>query len=106
MQQSEIAAQQFGSVAADYLTSPVHAQGTDLQELAASIPADSRAHVLDLGCGAGHASYAVAARVGEVCAYDVSDDMLKVVASAARDRQLHNIRTRQGMAESLPFADA
>jgi SAM-dependent methyltransferase len=40
-----------------------------------------------------------------VIAYDLSAQMLAVVAHAARDRQLPNIETRQGPAEKLPFED-
>jgi ubiquinone/menaquinone biosynthesis C-methylase UbiE len=48
----------------------------------------------------------VAAQVAEVTAYDLSADMLAVVAQSAADKQLANIRTQQGPAEKLPFADA
>jgi ubiquinone/menaquinone biosynthesis C-methylase UbiE len=105
MQQTEIAARQFGTAAADYLTSPIHAQGTDLQRLAGLIGPAPRARVLDLGCGAGHVSYAIAAHVGEVVAYDVSPDMLQIVRKTAGERGLANIQVRRGTAESLPFDD-
>jgi SAM-dependent methyltransferase len=98
--------QQFGSRAAAYLTSAVHAQGDDLQALAALVDGQVEARVLDLGCGAGHVSFQVAPRVRHVVAYDLSSDMLAVVARAAADRGLANITTRQGMAETLPFPDA
>lgn len=103
MQQPEIAARQFGTVAAEYLHSAVHAQGADLAGLAEAIRATATSRVLDLGCGAGHASYAVARHVGEVHAYDVSAEMLTVVAAAAQERGLENIRVHRGAAESLPF---
>lgn len=111
MQQQELVAAQFGATASAYLTSAVHAQGADLeqlrQELADLIPADKRASstVLDLGCGAGHASFAAAAVAGTVTAYDLSQEMLDVVAGAARERGLTNVVTRQGAAETLPFED-
>ena len=38
-------------------------------------------------------------------AYDLSSQMLDVVAQAAEARHLKNITPRQGYAESLPFAD-
>src|SRR6185312_8172905 len=63
---------QFGSRAAAYLTSAVHAQGRDLEALAALAHGRSEARVLDLGCGGGHVSFAVAPHVGEVVAYDLS----------------------------------
>jgi len=112
MQQQELVAAQFGATASAYLTSAVHAQGADLEqlkrELATLIPAARRASsaVLDLGCGAGHASFAAATVAARVTAYDISAEMLAVVAGAARDRGLANIETRQGAAETLPFADS
>ena len=102
----QVVTEQFGSTAAAYLTSAVHAQGADLQELAqiaASIP-DAR--VLDLGCGGGHASFAVAPVVQKVISYDLSAQMLDVVASAAQERGLDNLAVRQGSADKLDFPDA
>lgn len=97
---------QFGSRANAYLTSAVHAQGADLQALAALVAGRSADRVLDLGCGGGHVSFNVAPHVRDVVAYDLSPDMLDVVGRAARERGLANVATRQGMAESLPFDDA
>jgi ubiquinone/menaquinone biosynthesis C-methylase UbiE len=97
--------QQFGSRAAAYLSSTVHAQGADLQALVALVDAQAQAHVLDLGCGAGHVSFNVAPRARAVVAYDLSAEMLDVVARTAADRGFTNIVTRQGVAEQLPFED-
>lgn len=98
--------QQFGAQAAAYLGSPVHAQGADLEALAAIVDDQRLARVLDLGCGAGHVSFKIAPRAGEVVAYDLSAEMLGTVAAAAEERGLGNIVTRQGVVEQLPFADA
>jgi len=97
---------QFGSRAEAYLQSAVHAQGRDLEAMADLVRNRSEARVLDLGCGGGHVSFAVAPHVHEVVAYDLSPEMLQVVARAARERGLGNLVTRQGMVERLPFADA
>jgi len=97
---------QFGSQASAYLTSAVHASGRDLQQLRARLAERPGAQVLDLGCGAGHASFTVAEVVAQVTAYDLSAQMLEVVAGAAREKGLNNIDTQQGYAEALPFADA
>ena len=97
---------QFGSQANAYLTSAVHAAGRDLQRLAERLAAFPQARVLDMGCGAGHASFTAAGQVAEVTAYDLSSQMLEVVAKAAQDKGLTNIVTRQGYAEALPFDDA
>lgn len=109
MQQQELVAAQFGATANAYLTSAVHAQGADLEQLKqalAHLKPVAHSRVLDLGCGAGHASFAAATMANEVVAYDLSADMLEVVAGAARDRGLANVRTQQGVAETLPFDDA
>lgn len=103
MQQSHITAAQFGSAAADYLTSAVHARGADLDELAQRFAKRSQACVLDIGCGAGHATYAIAPHVREVHAYDLAEPMVALVARTAHARGLHNVHTRQGAAEMLPF---
>ncbi|MRS91067.1 methyltransferase domain-containing protein [Enterobacteriaceae bacterium RIT714] len=96
---------QFGSQAKAYLTSAVHASGRDLERLSERLAAFPQAHVLDMGCGAGHASFVAAQHVAQVTAYDLSSQMLDVVTQAAQDRGLKNMTTRQGYAESLPFAD-
>jgi ubiquinone/menaquinone biosynthesis C-methylase UbiE len=101
----DIVSSQFGQRAEAYLHSAVHAQGEDLEELARVIGAFPRAHVLDLGCGGGHAAYRVALLVDRVVAYDLSTDMLAVVAAEAKRRGLDNIATQQGSAEELPFPD-
>jgi ubiquinone/menaquinone biosynthesis C-methylase UbiE len=102
--QESLVVGQFGARAEAYLASPVHAQGADLAALATLARGQGRA--LDLGCGGGHVAYAVAPLVGEVVAYDLSEQMLRVVAEAATARGLANLRTVQGPAERLPFDDA
>lgn len=100
-----VVGQQFGARAAAYLSSAPHAQGADLQALAALVDDRAQARVLDLGCGAGHVSFHVAPRARQVVAYDLSSEMLDVVARAAAERGLDNIVTKQGVAERLPFED-
>ncbi|CAM4158755.1 sam-dependent methyltransferase YafE [Yersinia intermedia] len=96
---------QFGDQANAYLTSAVHAQGKDLQRLTTLLQPHSDARLLDLGCGAGHASFTAAAVVKSVVSYDLSAQMLQVVSQAAMDKKLTNIDVQQGLAESLPFDD-
>ena len=96
---------QFGAQANAYLNSAVHAQGEEFAQLRERLSDSSGARVLDLGCGAGHVSFHVAPLAGEVVAYDLSEQMLAVVASAAAERGLGNILTHQGVAEQLPFED-
>ncbi len=106
MDQHQLAAEQFGLTAQAYLTSAVHAQGADLQrlrELGRTLPG---ALALDLGCGAGHAGFALAEAGMQVTAYDLSAPMLEVVAQEAQRRGLPGLQTRQGPAEHLPFDTA
>src|SRR5512139_1936499 len=98
---------QFDPQANAYLHSAVHAQGPDLQAcrewVQAHLPRTAR--VLDLGCGAGHLSFALAPVVQEVVALDPSPGMLDAVARGAAERSLTQVRTVQGAAEALPFDD-
>lgn len=96
---------QFSGQAAAYLQSNVHAQGADLQRLGEWLDDDKQANLLDIGCGAGHASFTAAPRVAKVTAYDLSEGMLAVVAQEAEKRGLSNITCTQGPAEVLPFTD-
>ncbi|WP_153099736.1 class I SAM-dependent methyltransferase [Paraburkholderia hayleyella] len=106
MKHHDQVAEAFGATAAAYLASPVHATGADLRTLAEAIATTPDAVVLDMGCGAGHASFAVAPHAASVVAYDIAPPMLATVAAAARERGCDNIRTQQGAAEQLPFAAA
>src|SRR5688572_593071 len=69
---SQAVDKQFGSQAQDYLTSAVHSQGADLHRLAGLLAPYNEARVIDLGCGAGHASFVAAGVVKNVIAYDLS----------------------------------
>lgn len=103
--QHDLVVQQFGPRAAAYASSATHAAGPDLaafQAILRDAPVD---RLLDLGCGGGHASFHAAPHAGSVVAYDLSADMLGTVATGAAARGLTNIRTQQGRAEQLLFAD-
>lgn len=98
---------QFDPRADAYVTSAVHAAGPDLERakalVAESVPPASQA--LDVGCGGGHLSFALAPYLARVVALDPSPSMLSAVSTAAAARGLGQIETRLGTAESLPFAD-
>src|ERR1700730_1836789 len=78
---NDLVRSQFGAVADAYATSTYHAAGPDLAALVAAAGLHGTEHVLDLGCGAGHASLALAPRAAHVTAVDVTPDM---VATASR----------------------
>lgn len=98
---------QFDPRAHAYLTSAVHAAGPDLERakmlVAQALPPGSAA--LDIGCGGGHLSFALAPHLARVVALDPSAGMLAAVSEAAAARGLGQIEVRQGNAQSLPFGD-
>ena len=101
----DVVQRQFGAQAAAYLSSAVHAQG---EEFALLRDAPGRAPG-SAGPRPGlrrRPRELPGRRPGrEVVAYDLSAEMLAVVAQSAAERGMANIRTEQGKAESLPFAD-
>ncbi len=97
---------QFGAQATAYVASAVHAAGADLDRISELVRAMPGARVLDLGCGGGHVAFAAAAAGARVTAYDLSAEMLAAVAAEAARRGLSDVETRQGAAETLPFANA
>jgi ubiquinone/menaquinone biosynthesis C-methylase UbiE len=104
MDQQQLTVKQFGTNAEYYLASEVHAKGKDLERLVAVAGRTSSVRALDLGCGAGHAAYALArGGAGRVIAYDPSAEMLSVVAQEAVRRGHDALETRVGAAEDLPF---
>ncbi|GFE73787.1 class I SAM-dependent methyltransferase [Novosphingobium sp. TCA1] len=100
-----LADEQFGSTAAAYVTSTVHASGADLDHIAERARDAKPRHALDLGTGGGHAAYAAAPRATRVTACDLSPRMLDVVAAEAARRGIANIAVEAAPAEALPFAD-
>jgi hypothetical protein len=50
VEQQELSVRQFGTSAANYLTSPVHSTGADLERLSDVARQQQPARVLDLGC--------------------------------------------------------
>ncbi len=96
-------AAQFGAQAQAYLQSEVHAQGSEFAALRAGLEGHRNGRLLDLGCGAGHVSFQLAPLMADVVAYDLSAEMLEVVAATAAERGLAQVRTVRGVAERLPF---
>ena len=98
---------QFDPRAQAYLTSTVHSAGPDLERakvlVSEAVPSGARA--LDIGCGAGHLSFALAPHVARMVAFDPSPSMLAAVSKTAAAKGLAGVETRQGNAESLPFDD-
>ncbi len=96
---------QFGERARSYVESAVHAAGADLERIAEIAREGQFAHALDLGCGGGHVTYALAPHVGRVVASDLSPRMLDAVREQVEKRGLGNVDFCRAAAEALPFED-
>lgn len=99
------AARHYASRAEDYISSVVHNQGNDLNQIERLVAGKELQRALDLGCGGGHVSYRLAPHVSEIVACDPTGPMLEAVAQEATRLRLTNIKTMQAPAEKLPFED-
>ncbi|QNK03027.1 class I SAM-dependent methyltransferase [Dyella telluris] len=104
--QQHFVAGQYEPRAQDYVSSEVHRQGPDLDQIEAELSRLPPGSVLDLGCGGGHVTYRVAPLAREVVACDVTTGMLEAVRRTATERGLRNVTVQEAPAERLPFDDA
>lgn len=104
---SQTVHRQFDSQAQSYLTSAVHASGPDLNYAAVlaerTIP-KGKGTFLDMGCGGGHLTYALAPHAARVTAADPSHQMVATVAAAAKEKGFSNVETIEAGANAMPFA--
>jgi ubiquinone/menaquinone biosynthesis C-methylase UbiE len=98
--------QVFGSAAERYARSAVHVGGPDLDAMVAAAQLQGDEKVLDIGCGAGHTAFAFARGAGEVEALDLTGEMVVQGRRLAAERELSNVRFREGDVVALPFGDA
>jgi ubiquinone/menaquinone biosynthesis C-methylase UbiE len=66
----------------------------------------ARGSVLDVACGPGILSAAIAKTARDVVAFDLTPQMLKKAAQRCGAAGLGNVSFREGTANELPFADA
>jgi len=66
----------------------------------------ARGSVLDVACGPGILSAAIARGAREVVALDLTPEMLKKARQRCNEARLANVSFREGNAAELPFADA
>lgn len=105
MERDEAIRRQFDRAAAAYGTSPIFAQGRDLQVMIETTAPTAAMTVLDVGCAAGHTALAFAPHVREVVGVDLSRDMLAEAARQAAARGVTNVRWEEASAAALPYAD-
>lgn len=98
--------QQFGAVAANYVTSATHARGADLPVLLQATEARGDEAALDLGTAVGHTAFALSQTVGRVVGIDLTEEMLDLARRLAAERGFANVRFVRGDVADLPFPDA
>jgi ubiquinone/menaquinone biosynthesis C-methylase UbiE len=96
--------EQFGAIAAAYVTSPGHAGGEDLDRLVAWSRALAPGRALDVATGGGHTALALAGIARHVTAYDVTEPMLRAARGLLRGRGA-TAAFVAGDVEALPFRD-
>jgi ubiquinone/menaquinone biosynthesis C-methylase UbiE len=82
---------------------------TDMRLAAPLVDAMARhadGSILDVACGPGIVTAALAASVREVVALDLTPEMLEKARQRCGERGLANVAFEQGSATALPFADA
>ncbi|WP_028552209.1 class I SAM-dependent methyltransferase [Paenibacillus sp. UNC451MF] len=96
---------QFGANAANYVNSPRHASGNDLNILSEWVKQEQAVSALDIATGGGHCALALAANVREVTTLDMTPEMLREAEAFLNGKGCTNIKYVQGDAENLPFKD-
>src|SRR5262245_20910886 len=91
---------QFGTHAAAYATSTVHAKGASLGRLIELVKPQTDWRALDIATGAGHTAAAFAPHVAHVIATDITDEMLQETRKLAAQKSLSNLETGAADAEA------
>ena len=76
------------------------------QRLVDALGKAAQGSVLDVACGPGILSAAVAKAARDVVAFDLTPQMLQKAAQRCAEAGLDNVTFREGTATELPFADA
>ncbi len=97
---------QSGPSAADYVRSPGHASGDDLETLLAWGRARGASRVLDVATGGGHTALAFASIAQQVVAFDLTEPMLRAARGFIRGRAAANVSFVAGDVEAVPFRAA
>lgn len=84
---------------------PVFTDSEVLEQIHAAIKPTRTMNLLDLGCGPGIVTTAMAPDVREIVAYDLTPEMLDKARKRCQEAGLENVRFELGRAEHLPFED-
>ena len=77
-----------------------------VQRFADAVPVHAGSAILDVACGPGIITAALAPNAREVVAFDLTPEMLSKARERCGDAGLTNVTFHEGSATDLPFADA
>jgi ubiquinone/menaquinone biosynthesis C-methylase UbiE/catechol 2,3-dioxygenase-like lactoylglutathione lyase family enzyme len=97
---------QFARTAAAYVSSQVHARGSDLPRLVELAAPRATDRALDVSTGGGHTALALAPHVARVTASDLTPTMLATAREFLTGQGVTNADYVVADAEQLPFLDA
>src|SRR6266478_2451459 len=97
---------EFSRQAATFSASPAITDAALTQRFIDALGEVAQGSVLDVACGPGILSAAIAKAARQVAACDLTPQMLTKAAQRCADAGLDNVTFREGNATELPFADA
>jgi ubiquinone/menaquinone biosynthesis C-methylase UbiE len=101
----DLVKQRFGAHAEQYVSSVHHATGESLDRLLELAAPQPGWRALDIATGGGHMALALAPRVAEVVATDLTPEMLAAAERFIRGKGVSNVSFQLADAMALPFAD-
>ena len=105
MDHSSRVKEEFKRQAETLSVAPVFTDSGILEQIHAAINPTKTMTLLDLGCGPGIVTAAIAPNVKEVVAYDLTPEMLDKARKRCQEAGLKNVRFELGGAEDLPFEE-
>lgn len=97
--------QEFSRQAGQFATAPAVTRGSVVDRFADAVPPEAAA-ILDVACGPGIITAALAPRAREVVAFDLTPEMLSKARQRCAEAGLSNVTFQEGSAAALPFPDA
>jgi ubiquinone/menaquinone biosynthesis C-methylase UbiE len=103
MDHSSKVQEEFTRQAATISVAPVFTDSGVLEQIYGAVKPTKTMNLLDLGCGPGIVTAALAPDLQEVVAYDLTPEMLTQARQRCGKAGLKNVRFEVGRAEQLPF---
>ncbi len=98
--------QEFTRQAGQFATAAAVTHHDLVQRFADAVPADAGSVILDVACGPGIITAALAPRARKVVAFDLTPEMLTKARQRCTEAGLTNVSFREGSATDLPYPDA